>query len=391
MKIIELNLSGVGGIYNLPISFGARMNIICGPNGIGKSTILEAIVHSIGNSWGSKLKKHVLVDKGVIEYKVDVKGDKYSGVLHLNTHLPIETTHYNGFVQGTLKVMYFRTTRVFDYASLNSISRDPERKSNEHQAVNGVLYGDMKNWLANRYLFSATQGAFSSQKLQNLELAKKCFSLLNDTHSFSRVDASTFDIFVNTPNGEIWYEYLSSGFKSCITLLLSIIKEIEYRFPDDCVAEDFEGIVLIDELELHLHPEWQGKIVSVLKLTFPNIQFIITTHSPHIVQNSEPDQIKALAADNNGLTYIRDLPDSKYGYSGWTLDEVLTDVMGMSDTRTIKFQSLVDLFNEALDIGDADKVRQYYLELDKALHPNNIARKMFYIQMRSVCGDYTDD
>lgn len=49
------------------------------------------------------------------------------------------------------------------------------------------------------------------------------------------------------------------------------------------------GIVLIDEIELHLHPKWQGKIVPVLMDTFPNIQFIITTHSPKVLSEIKND------------------------------------------------------------------------------------------------------
>ena len=74
---------------------------------------------------------------------------------------------------------------------------------------------------------------------------------------------------------------LSDGYKSCIFILLGIIKEIEYRFPD-INAIDFNGLIMIDEIDVHLHPQWQAKLVSVLKETFPNAQIIATTHSPSV-------------------------------------------------------------------------------------------------------------
>ncbi|MEK5761019.1 AAA family ATPase, partial [Acinetobacter variabilis] len=68
----------------------------------------------------------------------------------------------------------------------------------------------------------------------------------------------------------MFYEYLSSGFKSIISILFGIIKDIELRFKEPyCNAKDFDGIILIDEVELHLHPEWQEKASSILKKVFP--------------------------------------------------------------------------------------------------------------------------
>ena len=64
-----------------------------------------------------------------------------------------------------------------------------------------------------------------------------------------------------------------------------------------------------------------NKIYFALQEIFPNVQFIITTHSPHIVQSAKGNQIIALAADNEGITYVRELPNIQYGYQGWTLDE----------------------------------------------------------------------
>ncbi|WP_170936180.1 AAA family ATPase, partial [Escherichia coli] len=83
---------------------------------------------------------------------------------------------------------------------------------------------------------------------------------------------------MNTPNGEIWYEYLSSGFKSCMAIIIGIIKEIELRFiKEDIYAADFDGVIIIDEIEMHLHPDWQARITEVMTTMFPQTQFIVTT------------------------------------------------------------------------------------------------------------------
>ena len=69
---------------------------------------------------------------------------------------------------------------------------------------------------------------------------------------------------LQTPSGQIYFEYLSSGFKSLIILFLGIIMEIEFRFGDqDIKVEDFDGIIIIDEIDVHLHPTWQTQIINI--------------------------------------------------------------------------------------------------------------------------------
>jgi len=217
-------------------------------------------------------------------------------------------------------------------------------------------------------------------------LAKYCFSLLNPDFSFSKVAASTNEIMVKTPNGDIYYEYLSSGFKSCLSVLLGIIKEIEHRFMDPgIVANQFDGIILVDELEIHLHPEWQVKIYNVITKVFPLAQIIVSTHSPHIIQNANPNEIIALEFKDRHVSR-RELLDSKYGFKGWSIEEVLTDVMGMKDTRTPIFNELIHDFNLAIDREDATSASKYYEELEQLLHPDNHLKKLLRFQLGAIAG-----
>ena len=275
---------------------------------------------------------------------------------------------------------------------MNSINRDSEKPIHTmwEESKNGVRFNDVKNWFVNRYLYSAHQDALSEEQVANFELAKSCFSALNDSFSFSRVNASTNEIMVNTPGGEIYYEYLSSGFKSCLSILFGIIKEIEFRFTSEqVVAMSFEGVVLIDELELHLHPEWQYKITDVLTKIFPKVQFIVTTHSPHVIQSADPNQILALE-NRDGVITHRELPSSGMGFKSWTLDEVLTDVMGMADTRTQSFIALVNDFNQAVDIEDLAEAKKFFDILDSTLHPKSHIRKLLRLQLATIAGESYD-
>ena len=198
--------------------------------------------------------------------------------------------------------------------------------------------------------------------------------------------ASSNEIMIHTPNGEIYYEYLSSGFKSCLSIIFGIIKDIELRFKEPCInADDFDGVILIDELELHLHPEWQSKIARILLQVFPNAQFITSTHSPHILQNAKPEQIIALAFDNDKVIQ-RSLDETKYGYQGWTVEEILVDVMGMVDTRTNAYYEQLKLFELSLDTEDVKGAKAAFCELEQLLHPDNNLRKLLRLELATLGG-----
>lgn len=276
--------------------------------------------------------------------------------------------------------------RTFSYQPLQAVGKDPQKQIHVlwNEAIHGISLQDVKNWFVNRYLYSAHPGALEETQIANYELAKKCFSLLNKDFSFKRVDASTNEIIITTPSGDIYYEYLSSGFKSCLSIMFAIIKEIEFRFSDPKIkATDFDGIVIIDELELHLHPEWQSKIATVLSNVFPNIQFIATTHSPHIIQAAETNQIIGLES-LDGKTALRQLPASEYGFKGWTIEEVLMDVMGMVDTRTEVFISAINRFSTAIEKEDYEEAKSIFSDLDKLLHPDNHIRKLLRFQLAAI-------
>lgn len=191
---------------------------------------------------------------------------------------------------------------------------------------------------------------------------------------------------INTPSGEIYYEYLSSGFKSIISILFGIIKEIEFRFKDPKInAKDFKGIILIDEIELHLHPEWQEKVINVLLTAFPYAQFFTTTHSPHVIQTAKPNQIITLGAEDKNVVQ-RQLPDTSFGFQGWTVEEILTDVMGMSNLRTEIFDRLIQDFQNAIDNENYEVANKLFKKINLLLHPQNQLRKLLKFQLAAIRG-----
>lgn len=389
MKIKSIEIDSIGGIENIEIKFNNHMNFICGPNGIGKTTLLECIAHSFSASDTHVLKRNVLKDSGSFKSIIEIDGIDQQSHIIIADFDPNRSSNISGLYLHADKLLSLKVSRTFQYQSLVSVSRDADRHSSAsfQEAKFGVNTNEVKSWFVNRYLYSAHKDVLTEQQINNFELAKDSFSLLNEEFSFSKVLASSNDIMVNTPNGDIYYEYLSSGFKSCLSIIFGIIKDIEFRFKDPGInAHEFDGIILIDELELHLHPEWQAKIAKILVKVFPQAQFVAATHSPHILQGANPNEIIALASDN-GKVYRRKLDGQKYGYQGWTVEEILVDVMGMSDTRTEKYYQEIDNFEQAIDSDNYLVAESAYIELDSLLHPNNNMRKLLKLELASVKGD----
>jgi predicted ATP-binding protein involved in virulence len=145
----------------------------------------------------------------------------------------------------------------------------------------------------------------------------------------------------------------------------------------------FDGIIIIDELELHLHPEWQEKVADILRKAFPSAQFICTTHSPHIIQFAEANQIIALQLDGDSVR-VRELPETEFGFQGWTIEEILTDVMGMEDTRTSIFNSYIESFGREIDDENYQEANKIFQQLNLMLHPRSELRKVLKFQLSAI-------
>ncbi|MCU4847664.1 AAA family ATPase [Bacillus cereus] len=391
LVINNLKITGIGGIKDLEIKFNKGLNLICGPNGVGKTTILESITETFSNGGNTVLKRNANFQEGVCQINYT---NKYQENIDFNYTLtnfePDENVGWHGQNDDSYSFIYFKTERSFSYQGLQAISRDSKKEFSDVQfdAYDGTKYHDFKNWFVNRYLFNHIENGLTKSQKQNLELAIKSFSILDENIRFKTVKNDTFDILLETPNGQIYFEYLSSGLKSCLFIIQGLIKEIEFRFKNEksISIQDFQGIILIDELDLHLHPHWQSKLIYLLKEVLPKAQIIATTHSPHMIQNAEITELIPLGMDENGQVVIRELPNSQYGFQGWTVEEILTDVMGLESTHSPIYTKSLRAFEKALQNENTSEVLSIYKELDLMLHPGNPLRKVLRLQVAEFGG-----
>lgn len=387
LKINNLKIEGIGPIKSLQLTFNNQFNIICGQNGIGKTTILDCLAQSFGN-FNTSLKKMANVAEGSWDINVSINGTPSNKKFNLNNFRPNQNNRStSGYLSNSNEVIIFKTHRDIQYRQLDSLTTDPLKDNNTfaRETMHGSHSSDIKNWFVRKHLWSAHIGTLSKEQIKNIDLAKECFSLLNTNISFSKVDPDTHDIMLNTPNGEIFFEYLSSGYKSCMALLLGLIKEIEFRYKEPSIfIKDFDGIVFIDEIDLHLHPEWQAKIYEAIKEILPNAQVFTSTHSPHLIQVAEAKEIIPLILDENNSVTRNTIVNDNFGCQGWSVEEILTDIMGMTETRTSTYLDAIENFNKAIDNENLEKATASFGILEAMLHPENSLKKILKIQLAGI-------
>jgi predicted ATP-binding protein involved in virulence len=384
LRINGIHIKGIGPIRDLNLNFDQHFNVICGQNGVGKTTILDCISQSFTVN-KMTVKKHAKFEKGEWDFDLIINGENQSRKFVIDMFTPDEKAHKSqGLYNNSEEVIVFKTHRDIPHKKLPSITTDPKLDVHglSEKALVGTVSSDLKNWFVNRHLWSKHDNHLDENQLENISLAKSCFSLLNPNIEFSRVDPASNDILLKTEDGEIYFEYLSSGYKSCLAVLIGLIKEIEFRATKQTKkAVDFSGIVLIDEVDLHLHPEWQAKIYFSLKKILPNAQIFTTTHSPHLIQVAESSEIIPLIKSDDLSIKKNEIVNKDFGCQGWSVEEILRDVMGMQETRTTKFNELISEFNLSIDEEEFPKARIAYEALSKMLHPDSSLKKVLSIQL----------
>lgn len=128
----------------------------------------------------------------------------------------------------------------------------------------------------------------------------------------------------------------------------------------------------------------QSKLIKALKEIFPRVQFIVTTHSPSVLQTLDRNEIISLGQNSDGDTIVNELNLGEYGLQGWTLEEILQDVMGMPSTTSELYKNTIENFDKAMDDDNIVEIKRNYEILNKMLHPKNTLRKLLQIQMAGL-------
>jgi predicted ATPase len=131
------------------------------------------------------------------------------------------------------------------------------------------------------------------------------------------IDITYNKVIFKEKGSEVSFDQLSAGYKSVITIVCDLIIRFSEKQQVKNIA-GFQGVVLIDEIELHLHPKWKYNFMKKLRDTFPEIQFIVTTHSPTVILGASKEAVFYKIYKEDGETKISDQIPNR-GYTNNTL------------------------------------------------------------------------
>lgn len=168
------------------------------------------------------------------------------------------------------------------------------------------------------------------------------------------------------------FSSLSDGYKAFVGMAGDLIGHLGDVCPDGRRLDDISGIVLIDEIDLHLHPEWQRSILPSLARAFPKLQFVCTTHSPLVASTVRKENVFVTDKADDGTATIKQIEERVFGQSAEQL--LLSSYFGLQSTRSAESVKEADILMESAAAGDKnaalaflDKLAAPSIALDKAL------------------------
>jgi len=147
---------------------------------------------------------------------------------------------------------------------------------------------------------------------------------------------------VTKKNKIVTVNQLSDGEKCLIAMLGDLARRMAIANPQNPYPLTGTGVIIIDEIDLHLHPQWQRFVVPKLLEVFPNCQFFISTHSPNIITHVQPESLHFMEQTEMGIKI--DPVQESYGKN---VDRILEDLMGLETTRPKEIaEALKDIYEQ---------------------------------------------
>lgn len=379
MKIQKINIKHYRCFEDKEISFHPQFNVIIGENGSGKTAVLDAIAKfvAIGISrFAEKQEKWLTfslsdIKKGEkkawikcdftaplgiipnITTKWETGASKWSQQLTIiDTDIEALKWAYDNKIEEIKAISQFTRKDIFLYFQVDDYL-DNYSPNNNTNFGNSEVYQNifikqlnsisfLENWflkmetLENQSIIEKKDFSFKLPQLEIIRNAIQKFLSLLNVDSFQDLKGKTVQtsaqkgtfaenptesfLVIKNKGSELRLSQLSSGEKKMILMVAHIALRI--ALIPDSNAENAQGIVLIDEIDIHLHPLWQQKIPEALKQTFPNIQFIVTTHSPLIIQEMTKEEMVFLDKKSNFQPNLL------------TPDSILMRLQGLGDVET---------------------------------------------------------
>jgi predicted ATP-binding protein involved in virulence len=392
MKIKRLVMKSFRGIGDLSLEFNSQEpTVFIGVNGVGKSSLLDCLAILLSRytssiqhptSSGRLFREEditdgcketlneitVEIDAGEVTWslsKVQKRRTKETNtnLIELRKLVEENQTHLreNPLFNLDLIVYYAVNRAVIDIPLKIHKKNTFAPVTAYEQALNGVQinFNNFFQW------FRTLEDLENEERRDNphfinpqLEAVRQGISSVIPGFTSLRIRRSPLRMTVVKHGHELIINQLSDGEKCLLAMVGDLSRRLAIANPGLAEPLQGSGIVLIDEIELHLHPKWQREIIPALTRTFPNCQFIITTHSPQVISHVKPEGVYILERTDDEGVVIK-YPESCFGRDS---NRILEDLMGVPERPQDIKNSLRELFR-FIDQGDIDGARRLRQEL----------------------------
>ncbi|MBO7567500.1 MAG: AAA family ATPase [Bacteroidales bacterium] len=364
-----------------------QWTVLLGNNNTGKTRILQAIAdmrpiidgYDNYNPYLSTLVHYFLNEEIVINVKCFLS--QFGEWSFTKTSSSIAT--YTGAEKKELESFHIYGYGVSRYPSVNNNTVSEQNQegddcdtlfTHEKRLVN------IQEWLM-QLDYAVKNNNQAMQKRLDLVREVICSNIFPEIDDFKFVSSDNARNYVLFKTKDGWFKYneLGFGYQSMLSWVVDLCKRMFETFPNSKNPLLESAVVLVDEIDLHLHPKWQREIISYVSDIFKNVQFIVTTHSPLIIQSMQEVNLYVLRREDEKIV-VEHSPVTNF--SGWTVEEILSETMNLgSDIQSIYLQESYKMFDEGLDNNDINKAQEAYNTLIKILHPNNPARRLLKLQL----------
>ena len=404
MKLNSITLQNFKGIENLIVELDGKSTVIFGINGVGKSTILRSIdllyANIIAKLTGNGKKRATDLDYDDISYgksKAIINAvfsfedetemeygrsiERASGKNNNTAKLKVLTDKFandylvKGYDDGNgnwIEEIDNKNMPVFVNYGVNRIVLDvPVRTPKEQfvkldafdKAIESTIdFRNLFKWFRNQEDIENQAKVRENSDYVDKSLAsvKRAMLAMLDGFEDIHIDRKPLAMKVRKDGKYLKINQLSDGEKCTIALFGDLARRMTLANPERENPLEGTGVVLIDELDLHMHTSWQRKVLGILKETFPNIQFIISTHSPQILGEVD-DTFNLLYMFKEGKKLAL---KSYKSFVGWDTNVILEEVLHTSSVNQ-EIKKMLDELYAYIEEKDFDKAEKLADLLDE--------------------------
>jgi predicted ATP-binding protein involved in virulence len=376
MKILRLKLNNIRSFQQAELLFQPDMNLLVGANGTGKSTVLDSLYILLSQAlfgfYGQGLilkfsqsdlgNNSYLMNAEItfeiagheLTYRTDGPHGKNKDKLKGSTEIALSQAEIVDTELDDIPITVYYSLKQ----NLAKSRKRPKSYDDSYHLLIDMLslrslnLSAFADWWIEQHNSSADSHGQDHLNALNMAIATFLDGCTNirvntETKSTPSHKKSTATFLIDKNGLTLELSQLSDGEQGILALLLDLTRRLSKNNPHLTNPLTGQAIVLIDELDLHLHPKWQRTIVSKLTSTFPNCQFIATTHSPQIIGEVPPENIIVLEQGQPPFQ-----PDQSLGMdTDWIL-KYLMDAPTRNSQIEAELQRIADLV-EAEDYEQA--------------------------------------